>query len=596
METDLSIVIVTYNLNRDYLQQMLEASLFEHYPSSEYIICISNHVGGPVKNYLNSIQPYYNLKVVTLTSSEYRLECSYKEAINYCTKDNILFFPHEHFYLKSKITGLEELPEKFFIILSGENFKDSEVFFTPRDLFMQVNIPLVQNFKSIFIQNLKKESIPVYTHETNMYSFKGTEDIKQTKEKTGLVKLKKDKVPIRNTSFKNIQVYHKENILVISTDPYPVEDEYCPKKYLDLSKKTTAPGIRAWSMINYLHNKNKNVTLGCTTFSHFVPKKKYKFPIINIEKTDLNKYKYVITQTGHSVFNKVLSNFRNILILDCWIPSIVEYPYSVNFAPNRTPAWKLLSTELLMKAEYFIYPHERTLGLIIGSSIKSPKITISDINTQKRYINIPYCAPVAYSFNYMKKKRSLFFRKYQNLKGRVIFGWFGGTYPWFDFDNALKYLRYISEEYKDKCACVLKSLKHPVYSNLNKRVKHTKNPNFIIDPNWIDQKDKVDYITDIDYFIIFGKGIEQVFANRTRILDLCSNNRIVITNKNDNVGQVAAKYGLAYLVDPSNDKEVKEIIDYLVKNRQKVLDKRNILGFREEYSYEKHYKKLLDIL
>jgi hypothetical protein len=159
------------------------------------------------------------------------------------------------------------------------------------------------------------------------------------------------------------------------------------------------------------------------------------------------------------------------------------------------------------------------------------------------------------------------------------------------------FFKRICKHYPKEAACVLKSINHPFFSNLNRKQAY-KHPNFILDYSWIMQHEKVDYITDIDYFMIFGndKYFEQVFANRTRILDLCSNNCIVITNKSDVVGQVAEKYGLAYLVDPYNDSEVQELIDYLIKHRKEVNRKKDVKGFREEYDYKKHYSKLLGIL
>ena len=309
----------------------------------------------------------------------------------------------------------------------------------------------------------------------------------------------------------------------------------------DKCVKSTAIGKRAEYFAKFLAQTN-NVTVLIPDInfpdSDFIDKSKLTFETASYCYTEVQwkfsdklfekliEYDIVILQTTAGIgFDVVAKLPKNIfVIVDAWVPLIVEFPAAMSYHENqeaKIKAWNILRdqySKLLKRADLILFANDRQKCFYEGQLYLLDALSVNDLDyNNKKLLRVPYG---------IEKNKSVVRKKHDGLK----LLWYGAFYPWYDpmlLINTVKNHPRISVDFF--------GAKHPRYTNYFKTQFNLKEIESYKNIHLIEEyslEDPTNLFSEYDACIMLSKNwIENKYSHRVRVLEVLSRNMPLIINK-----------------------------------------------------------------
>ena len=384
-----------------------------------------------------------------------------------------------------------------------------------------------------------------------------------------------------------------KNILVISYGPVPTPE----------FQKIEGGGMRCWGLALGLKANGHDVTVSVKSefkqsFSSHCGINLHNWDLNNDFKTFINSFDVVVVSYSMgdmSVFVADNLSHHVSLVLDCYVPIFIEISArdSDNKATELSGYLYEVSrfNQVLKRGDFFLCANEPQKHMYTGI-LGSLGVINPYSYRQHRVLVVPFGVEAENIAGSFKHKNPY---EHTSSKDFVLL-WFGGLYPWFNFEPLIEAVKVLSKDPHFKFYLV--GGKNPynahpdfvkqydqVYERFKKFGLIGKSVFFV---DWIDFDDRIRWYSHADIVISLNSpGEENIYSWRTRVMDYLWGELPMVTNGGDPLSDELINKEAAVKIDPSST-EIQHTISNLMQNPSQIKKlKNNLIKVKELYHWPK---------
>lgn len=390
-----------------------------------------------------------------------------------------------------------------------------------------------------------------------------------------------------------------KNILVLSYGPVPTPD----------FQKIEGGGMRCWGLATGLRDNGHNVTV--SVFQEFKQKysthegiRLHNWVLNNDFKDYINSFDAVIVSYSMgdlSVFVADQLSHHVTLVLDCYVPIFIEI--SARDSDDKASELKnyLFEVErfnhVLKRGDFFICANETQKHMYAGI-LGSLGILNPHSYGQDRLLVVPFGVD-----SKALNQRLITDNPYQVKANDFVLLWFGGLYPWFNFEPLIKAVTELSKNPKFKFYLV--GGKNPYNNHPDfvkqydyvleefKKIQLLDKSVFLVD--WVDFDDRIRWFKNANLVVsINSPGEENIYSWRTRVMDFLWGELPMITNGGDPLSDELISNGAGIKTGLLSE-DIVSHINHLIEDPKSLLEiRQKLLKIKSKYHWEKVTKELSD--
>jgi glycosyltransferase involved in cell wall biosynthesis len=395
---------------------------------------------------------------------------------------------------------------------------------------------------------------------------------------------------------------NSKNILIISYGPVPTPE----------FQKIEGGGMRCWGLALGLKANGHNVTVSVK--SEFVQGLDsyrgihlHNWDLNDNFKTYINSFDAVIisySMGDMSVFVADNLSHHITLVLDCYVPIFIE----ISARDSDDKAGELRGylheikrfNHVLERGDFFLCANEPQKHMYAGI-LGSLGVINPYSYRQHRVLVVPFGVETE-SISKATQQKS----PYEVAKSKdFVLLWFGGLYPWFNFEPLIDAVKELSSNPRFKFYLVggknpynshpdfVKQYEY-VYKKFSEYGLVGKSVFFV---DWIDFDDRIRWYVHADLVIsINSPGEENVYSWRTRVMDYLWGELPMMSNGGDPLSDELLTKNAAVKTEVSSA-EIAKNISRLINTPHILVDlKKNLLRVKEQYYWPKVTEVLSDQL
>ena len=379
-------------------------------------------------------------------------------------------------------------------------------------------------------------------------------------------------------------------------------------------QKIEGGGMRIWGLANGLKKHGFSVTVAVNNSFPQKHKNQDGISLINwsldsefkniINKFDLVLISYCMGDASVFVANNILDG--KTLVLDAYVPIYVEV--SARNSDDLATEFHNYSKDIdkfnhvLKRGDYFLcanLPQKHmytgvlaSLGIINPLTYQDDRILVVPFGIESKKLDILKASDNPYL-------------KLGVDKNDFVLLWFGGLYPWFNFEPLLNAIDELSTKRHFKFVLVGGKNpynSHPDFVKQYNQVKAKLQSMKLLDKtvylvDWVDFDERLKWYQGSDAVISINQtGDENEYSWRTRVIDYVWGDVPIITNGGDPLSNLLLDNHAAAKIDDEG-KKIESVVADLIAEPKKLSEiKRNLHDIRQQFYWEKVVQEMVDAL
>ncbi len=392
-----------------------------------------------------------------------------------------------------------------------------------------------------------------------------------------------------------------KNVLILSYGPVPTPE----------FQKIEGGGMRCWGLATGLRDNGHNVTV--SVFQEFKQNiashggiNLHNWALDDDFKAFMNSFDAVIVSYSMgdpSVFVADNLSHHITLVLDCYVPIFIE----ISARDSADKAGELRGylhevprfNHVLKRGDFFLCANEPQKHMYAGI-LGSLGVLNPYTYRQNRILVVPFGVEEDTDDATAKQ-----LNPYKTSKNDFVLLWFGGLYPWFNFEPLIEAVEKLSKNPNFKFYLVGGKNPyndHPDFVKQYEHVLQTFKKNALLNKtvfmvDWIDFKDRVQWYKNADIVIsINSQGEENIYSWRTRVMDYIWGDLPMISNGGDPLSDELIANGAGVKTGLSSDEIVSIVSNFMQHPKQLATLRENLAKIKESYRWSKVTKVLSDQL